>query len=127
MDVNTQNPKQIAKGCLFLIVGVGVLFVFFYIVFPDSDPDEEKPNFGKTEALIQSQNCMEKYLKSPGSAEWCYGDHQVVVWDDTTFYIRSCVDSQNSFGGLMRTNYSCKIIYHPATDFAECEELKFDQ
>ncbi len=98
----------------------GVVFacVFFFIIFlvfkcTCSQTDEEKAISNeenlKTKALVYSQNCVEQQLKSPSSAEFPFGEGTVTKVDNDTFIVTSYVDSQNSFGAMIRTNYSCQV------------------
>ena len=51
-------------------------------------------------------------LVSPGSAEWAsYTRGSVESLGAKMWRVRSWVDSQNGFGGLLRTNYSCTLSY----------------
>lgn len=66
-----------------------------------------------TKELVKSQ------LKAPASAKFASifrEDHVTVLPDkNCSFIIRAHVDSQNSFGALMRLNFSAKVKYHEKT------------
>lgn len=67
-------------------------------------------------ALVMSRTFVIEQLKSPASAEFSDNLADVTQINDTVFKINSYVDFQNSFGALLRANYSCKIIYDPRND-----------
>lgn len=101
----------------FLIVGI----VFFTVMCSD-DSVAEKKSHTKVEALTASHQFIEERLKSPSTAEWCYGDDQVSQINDSTFFINSCVDSQNGFGAMIRTRYSCNIIFR-SNNMVNCTNI----
>ncbi len=97
--------------------------------FFNNDAKEQvtKPKFTKQDAVVQSHLCVEKLLKSPGSAKFAYQpDETIEQINDTTFIVLSYVDSQNEFGALMRTYYKCKVIGHELGQ-ARCEDLKLEE
>lgn len=62
-------------------------------------------------ACVMAQGFMEKYLKAPATAKWgpCYGDGVVTLKDDGTYLVASYVDSQNSFGAMLRQQWAAQI------------------
>jgi hypothetical protein len=84
---------------------------------------EQKKTYTKLNALVVSRSFVKEKLKSPASSEFGNSTDLVTQPNDTTFIIISYVDAQNSFGALIRSNYSCKIIYTPETDMANCYDL----
>ncbi len=80
------------------------------------------------EIYTDSQMAVENALVSPGSAQFPVFDRSMLIkTNDTTYKVRSYVDSQNRMGGLMRGYYSCKIIYHPKTKSYDYTNLKITQ
>lgn len=124
-----QDPKQAAKGCAIMIVIVAVGFFSIKSCFFDNNVKEQvtKPKFTKQDALVQSQLCVEKLLKSPGSAKFPYQpDETIEQLNDSTFVVLSYVDSQNDFGGLKRTYYKCKVVGHELGK-ARCEDMRLEE
>jgi uncharacterized protein YxeA len=80
------------------------------------EEEKNRKNYSKMNALLESQAYIKDQLKSPGSAEFDSSLDGVVQTNDTTFTVKSYVDSQNGYGALLRTHYSCKIIFHPKDD-----------
>lgn len=63
-----------------------------------------------SEAYIISQHYVKARLVSPATADFpfaCDYNQQ----NDTTFIIKSYVDSQNGFGAVIRTNYVTTLVY----------------
>lgn len=90
------------------------------------EEEKNRKHYSKFDALSNTQSQIEEYLKSPGSAEFDSSTDGVIQVNDTTFTVKSYVDSQNGFGALLRTHYSCKIIFHPKTDTHNVENLKME-
>lgn len=111
--MSNSNPKQpVTPGA---VVFTCVFFFIIFLVFKCScsQTEEEKAISNeqdlKTKALVYSHNCVEQQLKSPSSAEFPFGEGSVTKVDNDTFIVTSYVDSQNSFGAMIRTNYSCQV------------------
>ena len=110
--------KVSKKGCLGMF-----LFMFFFILVISlsikegcSGSDKVK-EYTKLNALIASQNFVETRLTSPSSAEFSYDyENKVQKINDTTFRVVGWVDSQNRFGAMVRSNYTCTIIFYSKTE-----------
>lgn len=108
-----------------MIIAAVLLLVWW--IWPSSD-DPEQRVYTKYDALVNSHQFVENRLKSPGSAEWPSGsDRFVTQVNDTTFLVDSYVDSQNGFGALVRTNYTCQMVFFPSRDEVECRDLQLEQ
>lgn len=72
------------------------------------------------EARIICQDFVKDRLKSPGTAEF---SDESETGKYPTFTSTGSVDSQNTFGGVVRNDYSCTVKYHPSTETWTLEEL----
>lgn len=88
-----------------------------------AEDEKNRKHYGKMDALVQSQVYIENKLKSPGSAKFDSSTDGVIQTNDTTFTVISYVDSQNGYGALLRTHYSCKVIFHPKDDTHNIENV----
>jgi hypothetical protein len=63
----------------------------------------------ETLACIMSQDFIERQLKAPASAKYpnCVGKAEFV--GDGEFVVTTYVDSQNSFGAMIRTSYVMRL------------------
>lgn len=59
-------------------------------------------------AYVGCQNMIEAQLKSPGTADFPAQSQALKSSEGNNFIYQSYVDSQNSFGGVVRTNYTCE-------------------
>ena len=116
------------KSCLQIILGV--IFCFFCIAQFDCSGENDKPKvYGdntadRLEAYIYTEDFVKKRLKSPSSAIFPDAkarDESVLYLGDGKYKIKSYVDSQNSFGAMLRTKFSCEITF--ADGMVTCNSL----
>ena len=109
-----KEQKKIAIGCLSVFGAIIGLIIFFVIIFTfvgnngDNKKEVRKVNPTCLEAYIISQTYVEKILKSPSTAE--FGDYKC-MGKYPTYIVRSEVDSQNSFGAMIRNTYIVNTDY----------------
>lgn len=79
----------------------------------DSAASAEFVNENSSMAYQMSKQFLNKRLKAPATADYPLDmDKQFVKYiGDSTFHINSYVDSQNSFGALIRTKYYAILKY----------------
>lgn len=93
-----------AKGGIGCLGVVGLCFILYLI--------GSNGGASKSDALFECQNAVKAKLKSPSSVQFAhYGDSTITEVRDNTFRITSHVDSQNSFGAMMRSDFSCECQY----------------
>lgn len=122
---NDKSKDQKTHSIAFIVV-----IILFFLVWKCScsKTEEEKSIINeqdlKTKAFIYSQDCVEQQLKSPSTAEFPYDSEEFVTKiDEDTFIINSYVDSQNSFGAMIRTNYICQITLND-NDTYTCDSIE---
>jgi len=141
--VRTQGKKTIKMG--------RVLFVLFLVIVimtvigslqngrnASSDPSSSAPKRPSSGSSTNSSNkflayyCAEDFverkLKSPSTAKFpktMERSKHITDLGGGKFKINSWVDSQNSFGATIRTNFTCTVIIKGET--AHCEELVFQE
>jgi hypothetical protein len=119
MDKEKEKEKSIAVGCTFLLI----IFIAIYIIWPSSsDPEKKdyKTELSKTvDAWILVENHVKKSLKSPGSAKFPFAASKdcVTKESDSTYFINCYVDSQNSFGALIRTYFQARVEFNSDGDY----------
>ena len=140
-NVNLSKPKlpKWAKITLIWIASsIALVFIIAIISLINETPQEKKareelavqnekkeqeeaeveiirnlPKCTPVQALVMSRTFVEEQLISPASAEFSDDLSGVEQINDTVFKINSSLDSQNKMGVMLRSKYSCKIIYHP--------------
>jgi len=116
------------KKCFMSVL---VLMIFCILAAGSSETD---PNAWKTEdnsmmAYIMMEDFIPKYLKSPSSVKFpgfLKKDLHTTFLGNCTYRIRSYVDSQNSFGAMIRTWFTGEIKQISA-DRWQLVSLKFDE
>lgn len=119
VELTGEQKVKVISG---LIVGLFFIWLFFIPSCDGEEPLNEK--YTKSTALIESRQFVEKRLKSPSSADFSFeSEKSVIKVNDTTFIVTGYVDSQNSFGAELRSNYSCKITYLDKIGKVQCDDL----
>lgn len=66
----------------------------------------------KDTALVMAQGFVKDNLKSPSSAEFGWpSEYSIIQLEENRFSVSGWVDSQNSFGAMLRTNFVCDVEY----------------
>ncbi len=60
-------------------------------------------------ARAYSEMYVERILKSPSTAEFCRGTSTSL--GENKWQVTSCVDSQNGFGAMIRSNWEAVMVY----------------
>jgi|GEM_PF-6058630 len=77
------------------------------LVLGQSDYTEDRLKFG---AYVYARAYIEVNLKAPSTAKFLdYNPKLVDMFDDSTFHVDGYVDSQNSFGAMLRMRYDATI------------------
>lgn len=88
-------------------VFAGIVYIMIIGERPKS-PNQTSPGM----AFAQCKSFVEDRLKSPASAEFPTLDFQAFPRGQDTYAIRSYVDSQNSFGAKIRTDFFCEVKWN---------------
>ena len=95
----------------FLVLVLVFGFTFVGCCFLGDSSGEEKGH-DEIEAWVIAQIRVEKNLKSPSTAKFPLGtEGYVTKINDNTFEINAYVDSENSFGAMMRAYFSCTVEF----------------
>lgn len=101
------TPGAVVFTCVFFFI----IFLIFkcYCSQTDEQVADNNEQNSKITALTYAQECVKERLKSPSSADFPWGSDCVTKISENTYVINSYVDSQNSFGAMLRTNFTCQI------------------
>jgi hypothetical protein len=107
-----KNVYAMATLIGFGVIVIGVVAFYSWISggipLQSEDPDAWQTKNNRTMAYVMMQDFVKRQLKSPGSAkfEWISEPACTIEKDGFEYRISSWVDSQNSFGALIRTRFS---------------------
>lgn len=109
-DQKQEKARQSRVGCLVLIIVFAILFFSIksclYVDNTPVPPDD-------TEVYVASQLIVEDYLKSPSSAKYPLSSEATISkTNDHSYTVATYVDSQNSFGAIVRSKYVVEITYN---------------
>jgi hypothetical protein len=123
----TKKPKKI-NGCLSVLIIAAVIMTGLYIL--GSSGDNSSSNSDNTTNQFLAYNYAEDFvkqkLKSPSTAvfpEVSEKNEHITDLGSGKYKIDSWVDSQNGFGAMVRTNFSCTIIFEG--EKVRCEDMIF--
>lgn len=106
------TTKQQVNGCATLVFFIIIFGLFFWLKDDDTPVKKMAHKPDKYDAYYDSRQFITQKLKAPGTAKFNDMNEGLITQvNDSTFVIRGTVDSENSFGALLRANYACKISY----------------
>jgi hypothetical protein len=114
-----QNPAKKNNSCLVLIGGILITVfclwmfsTFSSLVGGSSSPSPTKVyEPSKIDAFGMCIHFTKEQLKAPSTADFAAFSQSSVLQTGYEFTIRSWVDSQNSFGAMIRTDFICTVQY----------------
>lgn len=108
-DSGTPKPASGGSGCgmgcavLVGVVLVGGLIAYFSSLANGGSDDGYDSN-NKYEAIAQCEERVKQLLKAPSTAEFTTDASGGGAWTVT-----GTVDSENSFGAMLRSNFQCTV------------------
>ncbi len=110
-----EKEKIIEKEKKTKIAGFFLLAIIAFVIFKvcSSGGTESTTSWENEDhsaaAWVFTQTYVENNLKSPSTAKFPWGYSDYVQRNGTTYTINSYVDSQNSFGAMIRTKFSATV------------------
>lgn len=88
---------------------INLIALLLILVFNScGQSEEDKKRMEIVNITMYSEEYITNQLKSPSTAE--FGDATITKLYDEKFHVVNTVDSQNSFGGIVRSTYELDII-----------------
>jgi len=106
-----KDSKNASIGCL-VIIGIIIAIYIFSSNGKDTSLTDWKTQDNSGLAYYMSEGFVKEKIKSPSTAKFPSGSDKevsVIKKDNNQYMIRSYVDSQNSFGATLRTNFIVTI------------------
>lgn len=90
-------------------------------------PAQKSKQHTKTEAFVEAISTVRKQLKAPSTADFGYdSENGCKQMNDSSFVVKNYVDSENSFGAKLRSEFLC-LVYYTSDNKAHVEILEFKQ
>lgn len=106
-----KNPLSIFTKTAFILAGI----LFVVIIIMNNGPAPSKPDTSstrtKSEVYAMAQVFVKRALKSPSSAKFPVTSSASILEKDGMWFVASYVDSQNSFGAMIRTQWAVAMKY----------------
>ncbi len=122
MDRNHLSAKQAFLILVAVFVGAFIIAAVIVKNTPPTAPRppvEAKAKDYKVEAWACAQTQIRNGLKAPRTAKFPWqSEAQITDLGNNSFQINAFVDSENSFGAMLRTKFQCKITMEP--DSGDC-------
>lgn len=116
-------------GNFLMIVGIVAIVVVSWMIFGSDGGDGKSgkdPCDDEIAAFVMSQQFVRDRLKSPSSAKFPFISNATVIKQPgCRFVVRSYVDSQNSFGAMLRTDYVAELELQVDRDNWRLHSLNF--
>jgi len=100
---------------LLMLILVSLILFLQCNTDPNYTDNQIKAGKGDIDAYVMANAFVKERLKSPASADFPYYHERgisIKFLGDNTYSVSGYVDSQNSFGALIRTDYYCKVKYN---------------
>lgn len=124
-DTGDSILKLLTSG----IVLLGMIMVTLWVLFPKPEvktaPPKNEPKYDKFTAQSACESFVKRTLKAPSTATFAL-HHELRIYGYGTgpWTVIGYVDAQNSFGAMLRQNYTCKMHFEGETAFPD--DVRFD-
>jgi hypothetical protein len=124
-----QKTSMLVKVLLGIIGGSFLISIVSGLTMAPSSgvPAAPKPPTAYEKELsaeVYAETYIERLLKAPSTADFC--SMNTTDLGDNRWRITSCVDSQNSYGAMIRSNWETTMIYTEDPAGWEMEKVIFD-
>ena len=101
-----KNTYSTKSGCLIAFLIVAFLYLIVQIFTPPTDTSMTPSQI----AWYGCRQAIENKLKAPKTAEFQrYSEKDIRNINDKIYYVYMYVDAQNSFGAMIRSDFTCNI------------------
>ncbi|MEQ9374126.1 MAG: hypothetical protein RIG68_03055 [Imperialibacter sp.] len=116
-----------AKAWL-VIIGIIILAIFINYLGNNPDkPKEKKQYVTEYEAKVVAETQVKELLKAPSTAKFSgVKDTKIEAIAGGGYKVSGYVDSQNSFGAMLRSKYTCDVFVDKETGDIMYKNLKID-
>lgn len=118
----------VGTGCLTKIIlwtfGISIVAGAILALLPSPPGQTMRETIGDgPEAAVMCHEFLKDRLKSPATANFQPVRDSDISRVQDSWRVRSYVDSQNGFGAMLRTTYTCQVTYQPGTKKWRLDDL----
>lgn len=106
------QPTSVVLKLLLILFGIGFFTSIISIssgTSSSSPRPEPTPDYAGS-AEVYAELYIERILKSPSTADFCRSGTATDLGENK-WKVKSCVDSENSYGAMLRSNWEATMIY----------------
>jgi hypothetical protein len=113
MQISETPVKKLwyTRPWVFAVFGLGLVFFLFSLGGNSSQSESVAKQVGEIDARIMAENFVRETLKAPSTAKFPNERRTSNKTGENTFVISGVVDSQNSFGAMLRSDYIATLEY----------------
>lgn len=126
------KPKKKNSALTTILVVIAIILFIIYVVSSmgggSNSNKSSSPSHDNILAYNYSKDFVKQNLKSPSTAEFPGTSEKIkhtTYLGGDKYKIESWADSQNSFGAMVRTKFSCTITF--VGDKVRCEDLVIEE
>lgn len=108
------SKDKAGAGCLLVIIGLVIWIVVAGVTGSDDPPDSEELRFGAQDVCHQF---VKERLRAPATAKFERYSEARITGVEPTYTVRGHVDSENGFGALIRSDYTCTVRHTTGDSF----------
>lgn len=103
------GSKNIVLGVAALVIILAMIVIWLINIFGG----EDSPKGGSGYAVVACKNLVKNQLKAPSTAKF---SETTASGSGASWQSSGVVDSQNSFGAMIRTPFTCQLTYNESAD-----------
>ena len=115
------DKKKISLPLVITLILACFAAIVILVVVTSSGDDDDYDSDTSYEAIAQCEAAIEERLKAPATAEF-----QSTAVGSGTWTVTGVVDSENSFGAMVRASYQCSVIIDNEKDTARVRIDRFE-
>lgn len=108
-EIAKQSRKEVNMWIGIIIVAIIIFIIYIASQFNYSDDTTDEHVDYRSYSQVYTEDYIESLLKSPSTAE--FGTAEITETSFGNYHIKNYVDSENSFGAMIRMNYECDITW----------------
>jgi hypothetical protein len=124
----TQSSKSSDRKAIIILIIIFVLGAAYIVnLARTQQTGNDTPDISPSMVSLICEKSVKAQLKAPSSAKFAPLNQQHIsriTRQEYHYRVQSYVDSQNSFGAMLRSDFDCSVHYDPSTDQWHLDDLQ---